>query len=304
MLLGTLKQSGSHHHDFLVFVILNAESHGLRRTDHLYYECECGNELSPAELDLGDRQKKSWPDCMSWRNEGQKHCPVCGERVSISPEERARAKGYELISEDEHDEITDEAREAVFDRYDGECIACSQSPDAVHRIVPPSYGGSGEPVNLVPVCEDHRHRRGHKFLDIMMPWEWEEIDALDWETYVEDLRDQYVEEDSKAAERIVDICEDMLERGKPRNPNPYADSTVEETPNIFEMVEDEEFESVNDVVKSLDGKFEASGAPESFVALLLRDRFEMTKDGAQSQIDARVDQGELYRKGDDFLKTV
>ena len=304
MLLGTLKQSGRHQHNRLIFIILNAESHGLRRTEPQYYECDCGNELSPGELELGDRRKKSWPDCMSARHGGQKHCPVCGKRVAVSAEERARAKGYELIPEAKYDDITDDAREAAFDRYDRACIACDHPPDAVHRIVPPRYGGSGEPMNLVPLCETHRDRRGHQFLDVMMPWEWEEITAVDWESYVEDLRDQYAAEDSQAAERIVELCEDMLDQGKPKNPNPYADSRLEETPHVFEIVEDEELQSISDVVTSLDGKFDAAGAPESAVVLVLRERFEMSKETAQSRIDVRVEQGELYRKGDDLLKAV
>ena len=308
MLLGTYKQSGGRHHDHLVFIILNAEGHGLRRTEHEYYQCDCGNLLSPQELDLGDRQKQSWPDCKSWREGGQKWCPECGERFSMSQEQWVRPRGYEVVPDDEYDNITDETREVVFDQHNGECIACDQPADAVHRIVPPRYGGSGDPTNLVPVCDEHRHRRGHVFLDILMPWEWEDVSGLDWESYVERLRDQYSDDDSTAANRIVSLCEDMLDRGKPQNPNPYAKSNLGDPVDIDDVVDEDEpatSDSVKGIIRRVSEQYpDAAGAPEQDVLLVMRDRFEMDKERASSTIESLQNKGEVYRPTDTTLKVV
>lgn len=303
MLLGTYKQAGGHH-NHLVFIIIGAESHGLRLTEHRPYKCDCGNLLTPGELDLGDRQKQSWPNCKSWRNGGQKWCPECGTRFSMSQEQWVRPRGYETIPDTEYDDITDKSRDVVFDQYGGECIACDQPADAVHRIVPPRYGGSGDPTNLVPVCDEHRHRRGHMFLDIMMPWEWEDV-ALEWESYVERLRDEYSGGETKTAERIVGLCEDMLERGKPPNPNPYHETNLSEPVELNEPLESEQAtpENVERVIKRVESQFpEASGAPEHDVLLLMRGQFDIDKDTASSIVESLVGKGDLYRPRDNYIK--
>jgi hypothetical protein len=308
MLLGTYKHSGGKQHDHLVFIILNAEEHGLRRTEHKYYQCDCGNLLSPKELDLGDRQKQSWPDCMSWREGGQKWCPECGERFSMSQEQWVRPRGYEVVSDDEYDKISDETRESVFDQHSGDCIACDNSADAVHRIVPPRYGGSGDPTNLVPVCDEHRHRRGHVFLDILMPWEWEDVSRLDWVSYVERLRDHYSDDDSTAANRIASLCDDLLERGNPKNPNPYAKSNLGDPIEIVDIVDEDgldPLDSVKDIIKRVGKQYpDLAGAPEQDVLVVMRDQFDIGRELASSTIEELQTKGEVYRPTDTTLKVV
>lgn len=155
MLLNVLSKSNPRN-TLLVFVVLNAESRGLQRITPEPYECECGHILTPFELDLGDRRKQSWPDCKSWWVTAKSGVQSVGERVSIDKHQHAHALGYESLDQDEYEDITDEARDTAFNRTDGTCVACGQSWEAVHRIVPPMFGGSGDVVNLAPVCSDHR----------------------------------------------------------------------------------------------------------------------------------------------------
>lgn len=57
MYVTTYFEEGEHHHNrkpHLVFVLANAEAHGLGRTEAEPYPCDCGAELTPERLDAGD----------------------------------------------------------------------------------------------------------------------------------------------------------------------------------------------------------------------------------------------------------
>lgn len=306
MLLNILSKSNPGH-TLLVFVLLNAESHGLRRIEPEPYDCECGNILTPFELDLGDRRKQSWPDCKSWRDDGQKRCPECGERVSTDKQQHAHALGYESFDQDEYDDITDEARQTAFDKTDGTCIACGQPAEAIHRIVPPMFGGSGDPVNLAPVCSDHRHQTGHRFVDVLAPWEWENFSELDWEEYVTELRDDYSESDSDAAERIVELCEGLLEDERPPNPRPYADSNLGE-PIEADVSIDSSADTrvaVKEVIEQTSEEYsDDAGISERVVRFVVREQCEVGKGEVESTIESLLNRGELYRPSENRLKAV
>lgn len=306
MLLNVLSKSNPRH-TLLVFIILDAESHGLRRIEPEPYECECGHILTPFELDLGDRRKQSWPDCKSWRGEGQKRCPECEERVSVDRHQRAQALGYESLAQDEYNDITDGARDTAFNRTNGTCIACDQSAEAVHRIVPPMFGGSGDPVNLAPVCSDHRHRSGHRFVDILAPWEWEDVSGLDWEEYVADLCNEYSERDSETAKRIVELCGGILEGGKPPNPRPYADSNLGE-PIEIDVSLDSSVDvrvAVKEAIEQTRGEYSGDGGvPEKVVRFVVRDNCGVGKEEIESTIESLLNRGELYRPSENRLKAV
>jgi len=60
MYVTTYFEEGEHHHNrepHLVFVLADAESHGLGRIKPEPYTCECGAELTPETLDAGDGGK-------------------------------------------------------------------------------------------------------------------------------------------------------------------------------------------------------------------------------------------------------
>jgi len=104
MYIAALTEPGKRHHNrsnHLVFVLLNAESHGLTRIHPEPYTCECGATLTPDVLDEGDEAKASWPNCKSWRDGGRKKCPACDEYPSIDREQHIRARGYEPTPKDD-----------------------------------------------------------------------------------------------------------------------------------------------------------------------------------------------------------
>lgn len=299
MLLGTYAESGGHHHDHLVFIVLDAEKHGLRRTQHRPYECECGTLLTPEKLDWGDRQKKSWPNCKSWRDGGKKRCPECEEYFSNSREQFARPRGYEVQPQEEYDDITDEARETVRERFGDTCIFCDDSFEAVHRIIPPRYYGSADPKNLVSLCNHHNRRSGHLFVDVMAPWEWDKVSGLDWESYVSRLRAKYKDAESEQAEILVDLLGEMLDEGKPSNPNPYANTSDE----ALGWLEVDSSEDIKTVIQRVSEHYEdTSGAPRADSLLALHDVIGLERDEAESTVESLLSNGELYELNDGFLK--
>lgn len=306
MLLG-FRGSSKQRHTLLVFVVLDAESHGLQRIEPEPYDCECGNVLTPFELDLGDRRKQSWPECKSWRGDGQKRCPECRERVSTDKQQHAHALGYESFEEDDYEDITDEAREAAFDKTDGTCIACGQEAESVHRIVPPMFGGSGDPVNLAPVCSDHQHHTGHRFVDVIAPWEWESHSGLDWEEYVTELRERFDATDDDAAEQIVGLCDRLLEDERPPNPRPYADSNLGEPIDVDASIDSsvDPRVAVKEAIKQASGEYsDDGGVPERVVRFVVREQCEVAKGEVESTIESMLDHGEVYRSSGTRLKAV
>lgn len=302
-----VRGSSQPRNTLLVFVVLDAESHGLRRVEPEPYDCECGNVMTPFELDLGDRMKQSWPDCKSWRGDGQKRCPECRQRVSTDKQQHAHALGYESFDQDDYEDITDEARETAFEKTDGTCIACGQEAEAVHRIVPPMFGGSGDPMNLAPVCSDHQHRKGHRFVDVMAPWEWESHSGLDREEYVTELREKFSATDGEAAEQIVDFCDRLLEDERPPNPRPYADSSLGEPIDVDASIDSsvDPRVAVKEAIGQASEDFsEGEGVPERVVCFVVRRQCEVEKGEVESAIESMLTCGELYRSSEDHLKTV
>lgn len=222
MLINTLVEPGKHHfdrEDHLIFVLLQAEKHGLNRIEPEPYTCECGNTLSPEELDRGDESKASWPNCKSWRDGGKKKCPECDEYPPISREQHIRARGYEATPKSEIRSITQSQREAALEEADRKCVSCDSEAKYVTRIVPPRYGGSREQVNLAPLCSHHYEDYGHMFVDILHPEEWYQVKEISWREYAEVFRDKFGS--GKSGDRIVEVIDDLLEEGQPENPYPY-----------------------------------------------------------------------------------
>jgi hypothetical protein len=217
-------QPGKQHHDrqnHLVFVLLNAESHGLTRIPPEAFTCECGAELSPDVLDAGDESKASWPNCKSWRDGGKKKCPECDSYPSIRREQHIRARGYEPTPKDEIKRATQAQRSETLDRHDGQCLVCEQEAEYVKRMVPPRYGGTREQKNLAPLCQRHHEGFGHMFADILQPAEWYKIEGITWRTVATDLREQYAD---AGVETAVERLDEALSRGQPPNPYPYIDA--------------------------------------------------------------------------------
>ncbi|WP_313694251.1 hypothetical protein [Halorarum halobium] len=222
MLVNALVEPGKHHHNrsnHLIFVLLKAEKHGLNRIEPEPYTCDCGTTLTPEVLDRGDESKASWPNCKSWSNGGKKKCPECDEYPSIDREQHIRARGYEPTPKSEIKSVTQSQREAALEKTDHTCVTCSSKAEYVKRMVPPRYGGSRDMVNLAPLCNEHYEDYGHMFVDVLYPEGWYQIHHLDWEEYVEALRDKY----SSSNERLTEILDSLLEKGQPENPYPYID---------------------------------------------------------------------------------
>ncbi|MFD1643845.1 hypothetical protein [Halohasta litorea] len=222
MLINTLVEPGRHHgnrSNHLVFVLLKAEKHGLNRIEPEPYTCECGIILTPEVLDRGDESKNSWPNCKSWRDGGKKKCPECDEYPSIDREQHIRARGYEPTPKSQIKSVTQSQREAALEETDHTCITCNSKAEYVKRMVPPRYGGSRDVVNLAPLCNKHYKKYGHMFADVLHPEEWHQIHHLDWEGYVEALRDKY----ANGSNRLVNILDSLLDEGQPENPYPYID---------------------------------------------------------------------------------
>lgn len=212
VLITVYEEGGNHHFNrkpHLVFVLAGADSHGLTRIQPEYYTCnECGTDLSPAALDRGDEAKKSWPDCKSWRNDGQKRCPECGTRPSIGRSQHIRARGYEPTPKDEIKQITSAQREEGLDRTDGDCLICDDSAEYVIRMVPPRYGGNRDISNLAPLCEHHYDDFGHMFADILEPAEWHKIQGVEWNDIAPEVKEQV---EAMGIDQLADILDQMIE---------------------------------------------------------------------------------------------
>lgn len=223
MYIASLTEPGNRHHNrtnHLVFVLLNAESHGLTRIQPEPYTCECGETLTAEVLDKGDESKSSWPNCKSWRDGGRKKCPACDEYPSIGREQHIRARGYEPTPKDDIKNVTQHQREEALEEHDGQCIACSNDAEYVKRMVPPRYGGSRELKNLAPLCDHHYEDFGHMFADLLQPAEWYQIHSISWREVAESMRDQYADQ---GAGSFVETLDELLDRGQPENPYPYID---------------------------------------------------------------------------------
>jgi hypothetical protein len=221
MYLTTLAEPGENHFNrvnHLVFVIINAESHGLTRITPETYTCECGEDLTPEVLDEGDKSKTSWPNCKSWRTSGREKCPFCDNYPSIGREQHIRARGYEPTPKNDIKSTTKKQRERAIENQDGECRLCNSSASYVKRIVPPRYGGNREQVNLVTLCEHHYSDFGHQFVDLFFPEEWYKIEDISWREEAERIRKKYAEDGVDSLTRTLD---DLLEKGQPKNPYPY-----------------------------------------------------------------------------------
>ena len=224
MLLGTKVQPGNRHFDrtnHLVFVLFNAELHGIERIKPQPYTCECGATLTPDVLDEGDESKTSWPNCKSWRDGGKKKCPKCDEYPSIGRDQHIRARGYEPVPKDNIKDLTQAQRENAIEQAEGECIACDESAAYVVRMVPPRYGGRREPENLAPLCNRHYNDFGQMFADILVPYEWHLVKDISWREGAEYFRDSFFED---GFEEIAGHLDELLERGMPDNPYPYVDA--------------------------------------------------------------------------------
>jgi len=214
MYVTTYFEEGDHHHNrkpHLVFVLANAESHGLSRIEPEPYTCDCGAELTPETLDTGDEGKVSWPNCKSWRNGGQKRCPECGEYPSIDREQHIRARGYRPTPKSEIKQITATQREDAMEKTDGQCLVCNEEASYVVRMVPPRYGGSRESENLAPLCDHHYEDYGHMFADIFVPPEWNKIHGAEWRPLATELRDQF---DEMGVDRVVETLDQVLAADK------------------------------------------------------------------------------------------
>lgn len=221
MLIATLEEPGQHHHNranHLVFVLLNAEAHGLTRIPPEPYTCDCGAALTPEVLDEGDKSKQSWPNCKSWRKGGKKKCPECDEYPSIGREQYIRARGYEPQPKDDIKNITTNQREEALDRYDGRCVNCGEETSYVKRAVPPRYGGTRDTENLAPLCDHHHDDYGHKFADLFKPAEWYKIHGISWRDVAEEMRDDFEEGGN---DLVAEGIDELLQHGEPENPFPY-----------------------------------------------------------------------------------
>lgn len=223
MLLNTLVEPGRHHHDkenHLIFVLLNAENHGLNRVEPEPFTCECGAILTQEVLDRGDKSKMSWPNCKSWRDGGKKKCPECDEYPSIGRKQHFLARGYDATPKSKIRSITASQREDALESRNHTCVACSSKAEYVKRMVPPRYGGSRDLVNLATLCSKHYENFGHMFVDVLHPEEWYQIHEINWREYVEALKHKF---DDSSNERLIQHLESLLERGRPENPYPYID---------------------------------------------------------------------------------
>lgn len=222
MYLAALEQPGHHHHNknHLVFVVVDAESHGLTRIPPEPFSCQCGVTLAPGVLDEGDESKSSWPNCKSWRDGGRKKCPECDEYPSIERDQHIRARGYQPTPKDDIKNITSKQREEALERTDGLCTLCENGGSYVIRVVPPRYGGNREPKNLAPLCEHHYTDYGHMFADLLQPEEWYQIKEFEWEGVASEFRDRY---EAAGHDKFVSVLDELLERGQQENPYPYID---------------------------------------------------------------------------------
>lgn len=309
MLLSTYEEpTTSHsHHNHLVFILLDAEAHGLQRTTPKPYVCDCGNELTPLELDWGDRDKTSWPNCKSWRDGGKKRCPDCNEYFSMNREQAARPLGYKVQPKSEYDTITDTARTKAKNRYGNTCLVCDNNVDAVHRIVPPRYYGIADAKNLAPLCNHHHQHYGHKFVDIYHPHEWHEIDGLDWESYVTNLRDNYATQNSENAQQVASLCEDLLENTDdlPTTPNPYNQQREEISIEPADTETARPAEGIKRIIETLNNHYEGtSGVPRQRAALKIHDKLGLQREDINATIDSLISRGELYEPHENYLKAL
>ena len=210
MYVTTYFEEGEHHHDrddHLVFVLADAEAHGLTRITPEPYSCECGAELTPEKLDIGDEGKTSWPNCKSWRAGGRKRCPECSEYPSISREQHIRARGYRPTPKSDIKQVTSKQREEAMEKTEGRCLICGEEATYVVRMVPPRYGGSRDSVNLAPLCEHHYKDYGHMFADILVPPEWYKIHGANWRDLATEIRNQF---DQMGVDSMVDALNQRL----------------------------------------------------------------------------------------------
>ena len=220
MLLDALHNPNGHHE--VVFIIGQADEHGLKRTDVQSYTCDCGCELTPERLDEGDRMKTSWPSCKSWRDGGNKRCPECNSKFHMPPREQmGRTFGYETRPKDDYsDSATDARKRRAREEYGKSCLLCNSEDDLGYvKIVSHKFYGVADPPNLVPFCADHKPKH-HVFLDISYPGKWMRFrNLVNWESYVSDLREQYVEAGHEGTE-FVNHLDTLIEHGPvpPRDP--------------------------------------------------------------------------------------
>lgn len=211
------------HKRHLVFLLVDAHQHGLKRIPPEPYTCECGVTLTPEVLDKGDESKASWPNCKSWREGGRKKCPECGQYPSIDREQHIKARGYEPTAKERIKQVTAAQRESALKQANGSCLLCDRDAEYVTRMVPPRYGGTRDVVNLAALCEHHYEDFGFKFVDILQPREWHKTDGIEPDRILRDLRNQLsgVEDGRK---QLVEIIDNQLDKGIPRDPFPYLNT--------------------------------------------------------------------------------
>lgn len=107
------------------FIIVAAESHGLRRVEPRPFTCSCGCDLIVEKLDEGDEQKVTWPRCKSWRNGGEYLCPSCDNKFTPPREQFGRRLGYEVRPKDDHsDKLTAARKRRAREIYGDRCLVC------------------------------------------------------------------------------------------------------------------------------------------------------------------------------------
>lgn len=162
-------------------------------------------------------------------------------------------------------------------------------------------------MNLAPVCSDHQHHTGHRFVDVMAPWEWESHSGLDWEEYVTELREKFDATDGDAAEQIVGLCDRLLEDERPPNPRPYADSNLEEPVDVDASIDSsvDPRVAVKEVINQASGEYsDDGGVPERVVRFVVREQCEVAKGEVESAIESMLNHGEVYRSSETHLKAV
>lgn len=177
----------------VVFILANAEEHGLRRTSKQPFTCtSCGTDLTAEKLDEGDRKKPTWPKCKSWRENGKKNCPECGEFFTPPRNQWGRWLGYEIRPKDDYSDKPTEARKRkAKDCYSDSCIICNDSIEAFYHIVPHRFYGSADPPNLVGMCKTCHQRGKTNFVDVEYPEnKWEHFN-LNWREMVEQGREKF-----------------------------------------------------------------------------------------------------------------
>lgn len=214
MLLSTFTEPS--HGGTLVFVLINAEKHGLERIEPQPLECDCGHILTAHELDRGDQTKSA--SSSSWREGGRKKCPECVEYPSLEREDYLRAQGFVPTPQSEIRSITPNQRAMALDEADNTCVRCGSEADYVKRIVPPRYDGSRDQVNLAPLCGEHYENYGHMFVDLLVPYDWHRLHDTSFMQYSEIFIEKFGD---RFPEKLISKLIDLRKRGEPENPYPY-----------------------------------------------------------------------------------